>query len=322
MTTPTPATSVQDPYGGSSGDGISFKNTSPDPGAPTDGMSSMMRLYVPADNTWMELGATSPAGIRAHANTHIGLTADTPATTVELGTPTGGLHIDTAGHKKEHITLLVEENYDATKTETVGQALTEIYKNTKTETVTLKVTENYLDQKEENITGPLTMKVSNATTNHYLSTLTEDVGGAWTVAPVKGDIKFDTTGSFKVHATGTVDMHGDADHKWLQVGSLKHLLLDAAFKLVIGMDTSINIGVKNDLRIAVHNDLRIGAHIDTKLAVLVQTALGPKLWGGTLFNGKDLIHSALTGVIFNTKTPVGMFKAAMWLDSAAMRILK
>ena len=60
------------------------------------------------------------------------------------------------------------------------------------------MTENYNNVKEENITGPLTQTVTNATTNHYQGTLTEDVGGAWTVDPVKGDIFFNTTGNFKV----------------------------------------------------------------------------------------------------------------------------
>ena len=63
-----------------------------------------MKLYVPADNSFMELGATDPKGITVHAITHVLLQAETPLTTIELGTPNGGLHIGTAGHKDEHIT--------------------------------------------------------------------------------------------------------------------------------------------------------------------------------------------------------------------------
>jgi hypothetical protein len=303
------ATAVQDPYGPSvPEDGIHFTNMSPNPGAPTDGMSSMLRMKVPADNSWIEMGATSPPGIKAHANTHIGLTADTPTTTIELGTPTGGLRIDTAGHKEEHVKEYVKEDYDGTKEETVGGDLTEIYKGKKTEMVSAKVTEEYWSAKEENITGPLNVTVTNATTNQFKGGLTETVTGAWTVAKVTSGISFDTDGDFKVRATGHIETHGEGDHKWFQLG--------AATKVVIGADSALNVLVKNDIRLALHTDVRIGGHIQLTAGYHSQMMLGAR-------------SETLAGVLFTTgpltkKDTVVDFRAARGaaIKQAAAELLK
>jgi hypothetical protein len=316
-----PATAVQDPYGPAN-DGVTFVNTSPNPATPTDGLSSVMKLYVPADNSFIELGATDPKGITAHAITHVLLQAETPLTTIELGTPNGGLKIGTAGHKDEHITQYNHEFYDDEKQETVGGNLLETFKGTKTETVTLKVTENYNNVKEENITGPLTQTVTNATTNHYQGTLTEDVGGAWKVDPVKGDIFFNTTGNFKVTAATAMKLTANGGNIEITASDqVKTTSLGDSKWFTAGKLNRIVVGLHSDTRLAIHIDTRLGSHIDTKVGINaeIRAALVRKI--GTAFDSKAGLCKWLGALRMENWGP-HMRKAGVFLGEAAMHVVK
>jgi hypothetical protein len=251
-------------------------------------------------------------------DTHIHMTAGSPLTTIALGAAGGeagdctvaGLNLYTAGAEKHHVV--------GTRDDHVEGAVTENYDTPKSETVGGNLLETYKALKHEIITGPLTVDVTNPATYTYSATLkneskarTEIVHGNWTCDPVEGN--------FKVHATGTIDMKGDADHKWLQMGDAKHMYMGAFFKLTIGSDTAINVANKNDVRVAVHTDTRVGAHIDTKLAFVMETRAGPLIKVGTLKCKKDMLKAKQSAMhLENLEMRLGDY--SVWLNEAKAKI--
>jgi hypothetical protein len=313
-----PSQSYKDPYGGP----INY-DPPPAPGAPTTGAPNVLTLDVPAENTKIQLGASSGGpggtgsnpGIRMYTDNHIHLTAGTaPPTTISLGAAGGdvrdagttGLSIYTGGAEKIHVV--------GKKDEKIDDAVTETYGNTKTENVTLKVTENYNNIKEENIKGPLSVRVENPVTNTFEATLTESVKGDWKVDPVVGNILFHPTGDYTVHAGGHVHVTGDQDCSWLQKGDAKHLWMGCWKKVTIGMDSSVNVGNKNSVSVGVLTDTKVAATLDHRLSASIENKAGVLCENGTL----DKKNTAFN----NVATNISIVKAATAMRDAAVAIFK
>jgi hypothetical protein len=241
---------------------------SPSPPAKNAGEHALMRLYVPAEDTLIDLGhGNTTPGIRMSTNHHAHITTADPRTTISLGAaggdgigdPAAGVQIYTAGEKRETIDGTTEEWYKASKTEHVYVGLVEDYACPKDEKVQGPWTEACSESKEERIQGTWSQTCDSAKTEtvagkHHLTvgkaaihrfgaSLTCQVTGSKSET-IRGDLTVDIAGDWNVNVTGHRKFHSKGD--WYQFAK------GLRFNQTDGASISRNLGI-----VATTNDVKI-----------------------------------------------------------------
>jgi hypothetical protein len=158
---------------------------SPAPPLKNAGERALMRLYVPAENTLIDLGhGNTTPGIRMSTDHHAHITTADPRTTISLGAPGGdgigdaaaGLQIFTHGEKRETIDGATKESYNSTKTEFVRGAWTARCEDDKTEYVKGVWNQSCDNAKTETVAGTVTQ---NFNSEHNLTVGKQAVHTYW-----------------------------------------------------------------------------------------------------------------------------------------------
>lgn len=194
----------------------------PDPAKPITEQNNLLTLFVPADMTTLQMGASAfgpnvgtpgISGFRVSTQNHAHITAQSPLTTISLGKPGGqgtvgpaGFDVYSDGNKDERITGPVYEEYKSTRETHVALTGTETWGGDLSIYVGGKTTETWKEAHKMNSQDTRLDEVNGECTHIFHSDLGQTMFGK---VETKISKTWDqtVTGAIKIESTaGTIEI--------------------------------------------------------------------------------------------------------------------